>query len=87
MHAAEPCTNIGVRDAGGSTERNLLASEQHEQSAEQHNRLAKSVGKQVVSSGSYTDPEFESMIANLTIDDDGGVFQLLYYLPLLISLP
>lgn len=64
-----------MEDRSRSLERHRLAAERFEQSAERHHRLARSAGKRVASSDYYTDPEFDSMIANVTINDDGGACQ------------
>lgn len=68
---------------GRSTERHTRITEDRERSAKAHKRLAKMAGKfpeqHHASSGSHVDAEFDAMLANLTLDDDGGVFLILSF--------
>lgn len=68
---------------GRSAERHARIAEERERSAELHAQLARRAGKlpaeRNYSSGSYTDTEFDEMVANLTLNGDGGEYPLLVH--------
>lgn len=77
--AAREMRKAGRR--GRSAERHTRIAEERERSAELHARLARKAGKlpaeRNFSSGSYADADFDGMLANLTLNSDGGEYPIL----------